>query len=435
MEVEGDIDLQETFPRFETLRMFLALAAHLKWRIYQLDVEGARLSGVLDEEIYMSPPEGFAVQGKVMRLNKALYGLKQAPRGWYTILDLFFQRNGFERSVNEPTLYMKKGGGGNDLLLLVSVYDDDVLYMGSSPSVITEFKERVMNLFKMGDLGMLHSFLGLEIKQGEDGMFVSQGKYAAHLLKRFNMTNCQAALTPMNVDEKLRIEDGSAKADARSFRSLVGGLICLTRTRPDIAFAVARVSGFRRNPTKQHMGAAKRILRYIAGTQDLGIWYSNAAEFKLNGFTGSDWDGDKGSSSGFVFSFGSGAVTWSSKKQKVTTLSASEAEYVAAAASACQAMWLRKQLAEFDQEQKEATEIFCSNALITKNPLLHGRTEHIDVEMDFIRDLVGGGFISLKFCNAPAQLADIFTKPLPSEKHVGFRTQLGVCSYESRGDW
>ncbi|KAG6406270.1 hypothetical protein SASPL_133870 [Salvia splendens] len=339
------------------------------------------------------------------------------------------------RIANDPTLYTKwnRAVAGGNLLLAVCVFMDDVIYMGASPSVTTEFKERMINLFEMTDLGLMHHFLGLEIKQGEGGVFVSQAKYAANLLHRFNVTNCEAAITtPMNVDEKLLIEDdGSGKADARKFRGLVRGLACLTRTRPDIALAVARVSEFVRKPTNQHFGAAKRILGYIAGTRDLGIWYSNGAEFKLSGFTSSDWDGDRGSRSGFVFSFGSGAVTWSSRKQGVATLSTSEAEYLAAATSASEAMWLRRQLGDLDEEQEDATEILCGNG-ITKKPLLHGRTEHIDVELDLIRELVSGGFVSLKFCNDSQQLADIVTKSLPREKHVDFTARLGLCTYRSR---
>ncbi|XP_057785127.1 uncharacterized mitochondrial protein AtMg00810-like [Salvia miltiorrhiza] len=210
---------------------------------------------------------------------------------------------------------MKKGG--NNGLLLVCVYVDDIIYMGSSHSLITEFKESMMNMFEMTDLGLLHYFLGLEIKQGEDGVFVSQRKYVEDLLKRFNMANCKATATPMNVSEKLQLEDGIEKAEARNFRSLVGGLIYLTHTRPDIAFTVGMMSRFMHNPTRQHFGAAKRILRYIAGTKDFGIWYSNVANFTLIGFTDSDWAGsldDRKNTSGFVFNLGSGAVTWSSKK-------------------------------------------------------------------------------------------------------------------------
>ena len=205
----------------------------------------------------------------------------------------------------------------------------------------------------MSYLGLLHYFLGLEVKQGVDGVFILQRKYAEDLLKRFNMLNYKVAATPMNMNERLQLEDGTDKTDARSFRSLVGGLIYLSHTRPDISFSVGMVSRFMNSPTKHHYGAAKRILRYIAGTLDFGIWYTQVSEFKLVGFTDSDWASsldDRRSTSGSIFNLGAGAVTWSSKKQATTALSTSEAEYIAATSSACQAVWLRRLLADLHQE-------------------------------------------------------------------------------------
>ncbi|KAG6433675.1 hypothetical protein SASPL_105290 [Salvia splendens] len=167
------------------------------------------------------------------------------------------------------------------------------------------------------------------------------------------MTNCKAAITPMNINEKLQLKDGTEEVDVVNFRSLVGGLIYLTHTRLDIAFSIGMVSRFMHNPTRQHFGTAKRILRYVAGTQSFGIWYSNVTEFELIGFTDSDWVGsvdDRRSTSGIVFNLGLEAVTWSSKKQGVTALSMAEAEYMAATSSACQAAWLRTLLTDFEQE-------------------------------------------------------------------------------------
>lgn len=427
--VATGIESEEMFStiarRAETVRLFLALSGHLHWPIYQLDVKTGVLSGDMEEVVYTEQAEGFVAEGKadhVNKLNKAVYGLKQAPRGWYAVLDSFLRRNGFQRSDTEPTLFIKKGG--NDSVLLVSVYVDDVIYMGSSASVVKKFKTSMMKMFGMEDLGLLNYFLGLEIKQGDDGVFVSQIKHAYGLVKRFSMTN-KAATTPMDENEKLQEEDGTDKADAPKFAILVGGLNGLTLTRPDIAFSVGVVSRFMHNPTRQHYGAAKRILRYIAGTQDFGIWYSNAADFKLIGFAGSD---DGRSSSGYVFNLGSGAVSWSSMKTEA-------GEYMGAAASVCQATALRRLLGDMKQEQKEATEIFCDDSLAistAENAGMRGRAKHIDIQFHFVRGLVADGLIALKSCNTHEQMADIFTKPLPDEKHARVRGQLGVCRYESR---
>ncbi|XP_070057816.1 uncharacterized mitochondrial protein AtMg00810-like [Nicotiana tomentosiformis] len=187
----------------------------------------------------------------------------------------------------------------------------------------------------MTDLGLLHYFLGLEIKQSLDGIFASQRKYASDLLKRFNMLGCKIASIPMNVNEKLISNDGTGLTDARCFRSIVGGLNYLSHTRPDMVFFVSVVSRFMHNPTKHHFGAEKRILRYVVGTADFGIWYSNVSDFKLFGFTDSDW---------------AGVISWSSKKQENVALSSFEAEYVVATTSACQAVWLKRLLADLFQE-------------------------------------------------------------------------------------
>ncbi|KAF2317151.1 hypothetical protein GH714_012231 [Hevea brasiliensis] len=231
----------------------------------------------------------------------------------------------------------------------------------------------MMSRFEMTDLGLLHYFLGLEVKQSEDGL-----------------------------------EDGTEQANSRSFRSLVRGLIYLAHTRLDISFSIGVVSRFMSNPSKHHFGAAKRILCYIAGTLDYGICYSHVSDFKLYGYTDSDWASsldDRKSTSGHVFSLGSGVITWSSKKQATPTLSSSEAEYVVVTSSASQCIWLQRMLADLHQKhqkQENATEIFCDNKstiAMTKNPAFHGRMKHIDIHFHFIRKLVAKGEIILKFCN------------------------------------
>lgn len=437
------IDFEETFSpvaRFETVRIVLALAAQLHWPVYQFDVKSAFLNGDLQEEVYVTQPEGFVIEGKeakVYKLRKALYGLKQAPRAWYSKIDGYFRQNGFTRSENEPTLYVKKQG--RDDVIIVCLYVDDIIYMSSSDSLVADFKSNMMKKFEMSDMGLLHYFLGLEVKQGIDGIFISQRKYAIDLLKRFSLLNCKPAVTPMNMNEKLQLEDGTEEANAKNFRSLVGGLIYLTHTRPEIAFAVGVISRFMQNPTKHHLGAAKRILRYVAGTANYGIWYTQVSNFSLCGFTDSDWASsldDRKSTSASVFNLGSGAISWSSKKQATTALSSSEAEYVAATSAACQAIWLRRILVDLHQKQEGATDIFCDNRAtiaMTKNPAFHGRTKHIDIRLHFIRDLVGNKEIMLKHCSTHEQVADILTKSLPRDKFVYFRSRLGVCNFESRG--
>lgn len=444
---QAGIDFEETFApvaRFETVRIFLALAAQRHLIVHQFDVKSAFLNGELNEEVYVEQPVGFVEKGseaKVYKLRKALYGLKQAPRAWYSHIDQYFLTIGFQRSDREPTLYAKRSGKGD--FLMVCLYVDDMIFAGSSQVLVDEFKKQMKTEFDMTDLGSLKFFLGLEVTQGEDGIFLKQELYAKELLKKFGMINCSPVMTPLQTNEKLINCDGDTPANPTSYRSLVGGLIYLTHTRPDITFAVSVVSRFMENPSQTHFGAAKRILRYIAGTAEFGIWYSSKCSMtdngKLYGYSDSDFGScldDRRSISAHVFSLGSGVVAWSSKKQPITALSSTEAEYVAVAFAACQAVWIRGILSELQEQSKAPTIIFCDNKstiFMTKNAALHSRTKHIDTRMHFIRDLVTGKVVDIQYCSTHDQLADVLTKALPKDKFIRFRTLLGVCNYESRG--
>lgn len=251
------VDYEETFTpvaRFETVRMILALAAQKEWKIFQFDVKSAFLNGDLQEEVYVCQPPGFentSNPNKVLRLKKALYGLKQAPRAWYSKIDDFFHKQGFERSKHEPTLYVKRQGISD--LMIVSLYVDDMIYTGSSLSLISEFKQTMMNKFDMTDLGELNYFLGLEIAQTSAGIFMSLKKYVEDTINKFNMIGCKPVPTPMNIGEKLQLNDGTRSANGSLFRSLIGRLIYLTHSRPDINFAVGVLSRFMHNPSKHHL--------------------------------------------------------------------------------------------------------------------------------------------------------------------------------------
>ena len=346
-------------------------------------------------------------------------------------------KSGFESSKNEPTLYLKKQGTTD--FLLVCLYVDDMIYMGSSESIVAELKASMMKSFEMSDLGLLHYFLGIEVNQSSDGIFISQRKYANDLLKRLNMLKSKYAPTPMNVNESLTENDGSGMANASYFRSLVGGLNYLSHTRPDIVFPVSKVLRFMHNPSMNHLGAAKRILHYITGTTDYGLWYSKVTKFVLIGFVNSDWAGsldDRKSTSSYIFTLGSVVISWSSKKQDVVALSSSEAEYIAATTSACQAVWLRRLLADLCQVQEGTTPIYCDNKAtiaMTKNPAFHSRTKHIDIRYHFIRDLVTAEEIELKHCGTNDQVVDNLTKSLAYDKHEKFRMLMGVTTFATRG--
>jgi len=237
--------------------------------------------------------------------------------------------------MNQP-FYVKRKGDYD--FLVICLYVDDMIYMGSCESLIEEFKSCMMGKFDMSDLGLPHDFLGLEVDQCADEIFVSQKKYATDLLKRFNMLHCKLMPMPMKLNEKLVVNDGTRMANGKQFRSIVGGLNCLCHTRPDIIFSVSVLSRFMHNPSLHHLGAAKRILHYGAGTMDFGIWSFKVSNFRLGGFSDSDWTGclwDRKSTSSSVFSLGSSAISWSSNKKNVSALSSLEVEYVAVTSATC----------------------------------------------------------------------------------------------------
>nr|ABA99612.1 retrotransposon protein, putative, unclassified [Oryza sativa Japonica Group] len=413
------IDYYETYApvaRLETIRTIIALAAQKRWKIYQLDVKSAFLNGYLDEEIYVEQPEGFSVQGgenKVFRLKKALYGLKQAPRAWYSQIDKYFIQKGFAKSISEPTLYVNKTGTD---ILIVSLYVDDLIYTGNSEKMMQDFKKDMMHTYEMSDLGLLHYFLGMEVHQSDEGIFISQRKYAKNILKKFKMDNCKSVTTPLLPNEKQKARYGADKADPTIYRSLVGSLLYLTATRPDIMFAASLLSRYMSSPSQLNFTAAKRVLRYIKGTADYGIWYKPVKESKLIGYTDSDWAGcldDMKSTSSYAFSLGS-----------------AEAEYVAASKAVSQVVWLRRIMEDLGEKQYQPTTIYCdskSAIAISENPVSHDRTKHIAIKYHYIREAVDRQEVKLKFCRTDEQLADIFTKALSKEKFVRDRELIGVC--------
>nr|KYP72830.1 Copia protein [Cajanus cajan] len=248
----------------------------------------------------------------------------------------------------------------------------------------------------MTDLGMMRYFLGMEVHQFDDGIFLSQKKYANDLLKKFKLENCNPVSTPLAVNEKLSKADGDAKADVTQYRSLVGSLLYLTATRPDLMFCSSLLSRFMHSPSLTHFGVGKRVLRYLKG---------------------------------YVFSLGSGVFSWNSKKQDVVAQSSAEAEYVAAAAASNQAIWVRKVLTDLSHVQMEPTVLWCDNKSaisIAKNPIQHGRTKHINVKFHAIREAEKNGDVQLMYCRSEEQLADILTKALPSAKFNELRSKLGV---------
>ncbi|XP_075664017.1 secreted RxLR effector protein 161-like [Castanea sativa] len=247
------------------------------------------------------------------------------------------------------------------------------------------------------------------------------------------MKDCNPVNTPSEFGMKLSKDDGGKKVDNTLYKQIVGSLMYLTATRLDIMYVVSVFSKYIECPTEIHLLPAKRILRYLQGTKEFGLFLKKGEKSDLFGFTDSDYAGDsddRKSTFGYVFMLGTGAVSWSSKKQPIVTLSTTEAEFVAAIACACQAIWLKKILEELKFKEDGPTLIYCDNSStikLSKNPVLHGRSKHIDVKYHFLRDLTNDGVINLVYYRSEDQIADILTKPLKFPAFQKLRELLGVC--------
>ncbi|XBI71622.1 hypothetical protein VPH35_065793 [Triticum aestivum] len=434
------IDFEEIFApvaRLDSMRVLLAAAAQEGWEVHHLDVKSAFLNGELEEEVYVVQPPGFEHAGarsKVLRLHKALYGLRQAPRAWYAKLDSSLNALGFERCPSEHAVYTRAGHGGR---LLVGVYVDDLIVTGASTTAIAEFKKEMMALFKMSDLGLLSYYLGIEVDQRPGQIIIAQSAYAGKLLEKAGMADCHPVATPMQQRLKLRREGAGEPVDATYYRSVVGSLRYLTHTRPDITYAVGYVSRFMEAPTSEHWAAVKQLLRYIAGTRQLGCRYARQEHgAELVGYSDSDLGGDlddRKSTSGTIFFLGGSPVSWQSAKQKIVALSSCEAEYVAAAGAACQGIWLRRLIGELLGRDDGATRLCIDNKsaiALSKNPVFHDRSKHIELRYHFIRQCVEDGSIDVQYVRTGDQLADFLTKALGRTQFQEMRDRVGIVKYK-----
>jgi transposase InsO family protein len=436
-QVEG-LDFDETFApvaRLEAVRLLLGVACILKFKLYQMDVKSAFLNGYLQEEVYVEQPKGFVdtkYPDYVYKLKKALYGLKQAPRAWYERLTQFLVNNGYRKGGSDKTLFVKESEGN---LMIAQIYVDDIVFGGMSNQMVQHFISQMQSEFEMSLVGELTYFLGLQVKQMEDTIFISQSKYAKNIVKKFGLDSASHKKTPAPTHLKLTKDESGISVDQSQYRSMIGSLLYLTASRPDITFAVGVCARYQADPKVSHLAQVKRILKYVNGTCNYGILYSHSDCCKLIGYCDADWAGsadDRKSTSGGCFFLGNNLISWFSKKQNSVALSTAEAEYIAAGSSCSQMMWMKQMLQEYNVEQDVLT-LYCDNLSainISKNPIQHSRTKHIDIRHHFIRDLVEDNVITLEHVDTEEQIADIFTKALDLKKFEKLRGMLGICLHE-----
>ncbi|GJS98650.1 putative ribonuclease H-like domain-containing protein [Tanacetum coccineum] len=366
---EEGIDYDEVFApvaRIEAIRIFLAFASYMGFIVYQMDVKSAFLYGKIDEEVYVSQPPGFVdpkYPKKVYKVVKALYGLHQAPRAWYATLSTFLLKSGYRRGTIDKTLFIKKDK--NDIML-VQVYVDDIIFGSTKRSWCDEFEALMKSRFQMSSMGELTFFLGLQVKQKEDGIFISQDKYVAEILKKFDFASVKTASTPVETQKPLVKDEEAADVDVHLYRSMIGSLMYLTASRPDIMFAVCACSRFQVTPKTSHLNAMKRIFRYLKGKPKLGLWYPRVSSFDLEAYLDNDY-------------------AEANLDRKSTT---GEAEYVAAANCCGQVLWIQNQMLDYGFNFMN-TKIYIDNEstiCIVKNPVFHSKTKHIEIRHHFIRD-------------------------------------------------
>jgi len=287
--------------------------------------------------------------------------------------------------------------------------------------------------FEMSMLGEMNFFLGLQVKQLKDGIFINQAKYCKELLKKFDMDQCKAINTPISTSCQLDQDCAGKSVDQSKYRGLIGSLLYLTASRPDIMFVVCLCARYQSDPKESHYNATKRIMKYLQGTKDVGLWYPNNVSLSLSGFSNSDFAGckvDRKSTSGTCHMLGSSLISWHCKKQACVALSTAEAGYIAAGSCCAQTLWLRQQLSDFGILLNKIP-INCDNTSViklSKNPIMHSRTKHIEIRHHFLREHITNGTCDIKFIGTEFQLVDLFTKPLAKDSFYFLLNELGIIS-------
>uniref|UniRef100_A0A2N9HKT3 Uncharacterized protein n=1 Tax=Fagus sylvatica TaxID=28930 RepID=A0A2N9HKT3_FAGSY len=358
--------------KLTSVRLLVSLAASHSWPLHQLDIKNAFLHGDLLETIYMDTPPGFRAEGeyagKVCRLRKSLYGLKQSPRAWFSRFSEVILSMEFVRCHSDHTCFIRRRLDGCCIILLV--YVDDIILTGDDAPGISQVKQDLGKVFDVKDLGSLRYFLGIEVARSRNGISLSQRKYTLDLLQDTGMLGCRPASTPMDPNLKLSTESGDLLLNPSMYQRLVGRLIYLTNTRPDLTF----------------------VMLTYAGSQT-----------------------DRRSTTGLSTFYGNHLISWKSKKQAVVSRSSAEAEYRAMAQGTCEILWLRSILNELGFTEKDSSQLFCDNKsaiMLASDSVLHERSKHIEVDIHFIREKIRSGIIVPSFVPSSDQTADVLTKPV-----------------------
>ena len=440
------VDYYETYApvaRLTSFRLLLAIAARNGWAVDNFDFDSAYLNSKLadDEVVYIEQPPGYETKDRdnwVMRLLKSLYGLKQGAKNWYDHLYRALMELGFTRSEADHGVFFKEVGKH---IIIFAVHVDDGMVTGSNVALINKFKVEMNEKYSLTDLGAVNWLLGIKITRDlvNRTLSLSQHAYIDAIITKFNFDDLKPSSIPMDPSAPLTKAQSPSKLEDINkmrnvpYREAVGSLMYAAMgTRPDIAFATSTVAQFNDNPGWAHWEAVKRIYRYLKGTRDLVLTYGGEKR-GLVGYVDADGASQehRRAISGYVFMVDGGAVSWSSKKQELVTLSTAEAEYVAQTHAAKEAIWLRRLFTEIFKSVDTPTILFSdskSAIALANDGHYHARTKHIDIRYHFIRYIIEGGTIKLVYCPTDDMTADTLTKALPSVKAKHFATALGLTT-------
>ncbi|KAM6588273.1 hypothetical protein CsatA_010878 [Cannabis sativa] len=443
-QTEG-VDYFDTFSpvvKPSTIRIMFTLAVTNNWDIQQVDINNAFLNGDLKETVYMQQPKGFEDSEHpthVCKLQKALYGLKQAPRAWYEKLKAALLSWGFINSVSDNSLFISNTNGN---LLLLLVYVDDILITGHNPHAIQQVITNLDNKFALKTLGSVSYFLGFQAYRTNNKLYLNQSKYAQDILHKANMEDSKPCTTPMCPGNKLYTTQDDLFHDPKLYRSIIGSLQYLTLTRPDLSFAINRLSQYMQNPTNMHWNACKRVLRYIKGTTNLGLVFQPAPSLTIDAYSDADWAcnlDDRKSTTGFSVLLGNNLISWGSKKQTAVARSSTESEYRALSTTATEVVWITAVLQEMGIITSHTPTIWCDNQgaqQLASNPVFHSRTKHIEVDVHYVRELINKHKVQISYIPTEEQPADLLTKALtlPKFNFLCHKLSLEYPPSSLRGD-
>ncbi|GJY45415.1 retrovirus-related pol polyprotein from transposon TNT 1-94 [Tanacetum coccineum] len=356
-----------------------------------MNVKSAFLNGFINEEVYVAqPPEfvDFEKPNHVFKLKKSLYGLKQALKAWYDRLKAFLLDHKYTMGLVDNTLFTKKK---DSHIIIVQIYVDDIIFGSTCQDLCDDFSKIMHDEFEMSMMGELNFFLGLQIKQLEDGILFNQSKYVKEMLKKFSLEDTKPIKTLMSSETKLTCDEEGEPINDTKYCGMIGSLLYLTASCPDIMFSVCLCARFQGAPKTSHLEAVKRIFRYIKGTSHLGLWYPKGTGLETIVYADSDHAGDyvdRKSTSGVCTFIGCCLTSWMSKKQTALAISTTEAEYVSAEKACQQALWMKQALVDYEVKLNDVP-VLCDNkgAIdLSKNPVLPSRTKHIDIRHHFLRD-------------------------------------------------